>query len=142
MEEAYINFFTEDVEFEIPKADKRRQWIDSIIRQHEKEVVELNYILGSDEYIHKINLEYLDHDDYTDIITFDNSEEESVIEADIFISLDRIRENAKKYGVTFEDELDRVLIHGVLHLLGYGDKTEEDKQEMRQKEDECLSLRI
>lgn len=142
MEEADINFFTEDVEFEIPNADKRRQWIDSIIRQHEKEVVELNYILGSDEYIHKINLEYLDHDDYTDIITFDNSEEESVIEADIFISLDRIRENAKEYGVTFKDELDRVLIHGVLHLLGYGDKTEQDKQEMRQKEDECLSLRI
>ncbi|MEM7298228.1 MAG: rRNA maturation RNase YbeY, partial [Bacteroidota bacterium] len=93
-----------------------------------------------DDYLLKINQDYLDHHTYTDIITFDQSTEDHQVESDIFISLDRITENSKNLGVSFERELHRVMIHGVLHLLGYQDKTPEQKSQMREKEDACLSL--
>ncbi|MEM7298138.1 MAG: rRNA maturation RNase YbeY, partial [Bacteroidota bacterium] len=83
---------------------------------------------------------YLQHDYYTDIITFDQSEEESIIEGDIYISIDRIQENSKKLTVVFGNELHRVIVHGLLHLLGFGDKTEKEKKVMREKEEACLSL--
>ncbi len=88
-----------------------------------------------------MNQEYLDHNAFTDIITFDNSDQEKTIESDIFISIDRVQENSKVQEVKFDDELARVMIHGVLHLMGWNDKTEPLKKEMRLKEEACLSLR-
>jgi len=99
----------------------------------------LNYIFCSDTYLHKINLEYLKHDTLTDIITFDYSEKKQ-ISGDIFISIDRIKENAPKFNQSTDIELNRVLIHGVLHLLGYKDKTPKEKETMRAKEDFYLTL--
>ena len=90
--------------------------------------------------MHKINLEYLTHDTYTDIITFNQTEEDDVIEADIFISIDRVRDNSQSLDLLFDQELHRVLIHGVLHLMGFDDKTFDEKEAMRKKEDSCLSL--
>lgn len=129
-----ISFFSEDTDFQHPDPAKAQAWIIQIAAAKHFTVSELNYIFCSDEYLHAINMQYLDHDTYTDIITFDNAEEEGVIESDIFISIDRIKENAHNFDVPFEDELKRVMAHGVLHLLGYGDKTEEEKQVMRTQE--------
>ena len=100
----------------------------------------LNYIFCSDEYLYKINLEYLAHDTYTDIITFDNSEQELTIEGDIFVSIERVRENSQTLNTVFEEEIKRVIIHGLLHLCGYDDHTPEDKAEMRRLETEYILL--
>lgn len=135
-----INFFNEDVPFKISSPARIRRWISSIVQQEGFSISSINYIFCSDEYLHSINLQYLNHDTLTDIVTFDNSEEEGVVESDIFISVDRVRENALSVGVTFDNELNRVMVHGVLHLCGYGDKSSEQKKEMREKEDACLSL--
>lgn len=136
-----IEFYSEDVEFSLSNPEQVADWIASIVEQHEYELANLTYIFCSDDYLHQINVEYLDHDTLTDIITFDNADEEGVIESDIFVSIDRVRDNAHTLGIPFEDELHRVLIHGVLHLLGYNDKTEEQEAQMRKQEDSCLSLR-
>lgn len=135
-----ISFFREDTDFDLPEKERRSAWIQQVITNEGYELAELTYIFCSDEYLLGINQEYLDHDTYTDIVTFDNSEEEKLIEGDIFISVDRVKENAEGLGVTFEEELNRVMVHGVLHLLGYKDKTEEQSVQMRQMEDTCLSL--
>lgn len=103
-------------------------------------VSEANYIFCSDEYLLGINKQFLDHDYYTDIITFDNSEEEGDIESDIFISLDRVKENAENENVSFEEELTRVIAHGMLHLVGFKDKTEVEATEMRIQEETYLSF--
>ena len=136
-----IEFYSEDVEFSLSNPEQVADWIASIVEQHEYELANLTYIFCSDDYLHQINVEYLDHDTLTDIITFDNADEEGMIESDIFVSIDRVRDNAQTLGIPFEDELHRVLIHGVLHLLGYKDKTEEQEAQMRKQEDSCLSLR-
>jgi len=99
----------------------------------------LEYVLCSDEYILKVNKEHLDHDYYTDIITFPL--QESPLEATIFISVDRVKENAELYNCSEQDELHRVMVHGLLHLLGYNDKTTDEKKQMRLEEDNCLSER-
>lgn len=135
-----INYFNEDIDFSLSNPHVQSEWIESIITSYRFELEEINYIFCSDEYLLKINRDHLDHDYYTDIITFDNSESPELIEADIFISIDRVQENAKSQNTTFLDELNRVMIHGVLHLLGFGDKSEEEKRLMREKEDACLSL--
>jgi len=136
-----ISFFEEDIQFRLKDKALVRQWItDSVIKEGFK-LKELNYIFCSDAYLLQINQQYLDHDTYTDIVTFDNSEEEGKIISDIFISIERIRENALKFNVAETDELHRVIIHGALHLLGYKDKTATDKQKMTQKEDFYLSRR-
>jgi rRNA maturation RNase YbeY len=101
--------------------------------------IELSYIFVSDQWLLEMNKEYLNHDYFTDIITFDNSEEEGIVEGDIFVSLDRIRENANELNKPFEEELFRVLAHGVLHLVGYDDINDEQELEMREKEDLYLS---
>lgn len=101
---------------------------------------DLNYIFLNDEELLEINMQYLQHDTYTDIITFDNSSLPKHIEGDIFISLERVEENARKYRVSTEQELQRVLAHGLLHLCGYKDKTKKEAQIMRQKEEEALAL--
>ncbi len=138
LEEKTIDFHTEDIDFQISDEASLKDWIQDTIEKEGGQLSFLNYIFCSDPYLHKINVEYLQHDTYTDIITFPYREDK--IESDIFISVDRIRENAEKYEVPFEEELFRVIIHGVLHLLGFGDKTEEEKLKMRAKENEYIQL--
>ncbi|PIB37009.1 rRNA maturation RNase YbeY [Reichenbachiella sp. 5M10] len=135
-----IHFFYEDTDFTISKEATLQDWIHHCIQNEGYELTSINYIFCSDEYLRQVNIDYLDHDYYTDIITFDNSEEEKHVESDIFISIDRVRENAQQQDTAFETELKRVLIHGVLHLVGYNDKTESQKMEMREKENAYLSL--
>ena len=134
-----IIFHSEEIDFELKEVDLKTSWLKKIIEQENMTLLLLNFIFCSDEYLHKINVEYLQHDTYTDIITFPLSELPN-IEGDIFISIDRINENAKRFQVSFEEEFNRVLSHGVLHLCGYGDKTEEEAKLMREKENEALSL--
>jgi rRNA maturation RNase YbeY len=136
-----VNFFEEDIPFKLKNKTQVRQWINDTIIAEGYKLKELTYIFCSDAYLLEINQQYLDHDTYTDIITFDNSEEEGKITGDIFISIERIRENAQKFKVGETDELHRVIIHGALHLLGYKDKTPSSKEKMTQKEDEYLSKR-
>ena len=135
-----INFFTEDIKFDLPQKQKRKAWLKQIAQSENFKVGELNYIFCSDEYLYKINVDYLNHHTYTDIITFDNSEEEKVIEGDIFISINRVRENAQKHNQEETSELSRVVSHGLLHLMGYKDKTKTDAEVMRSKE--ALAIEI
>ncbi|MGF7074249.1 rRNA maturation RNase YbeY [Mucilaginibacter sp. 3215] len=136
-----INFFEEDTTFKPKQKTQLRQWIrDTVIAEGFK-LKELNYVFCSDAYLLQINQQYLDHDTFTDIVTFDNSEVEGEIVGDIFISIDRIRENGAKFKTGETDELHRVIIHGALHLLGYTDKSVVTKQKMTQKEDEYLAKR-
>ncbi len=118
---------------------KYSKWIAAVAVREKKSVEEINYIFCTDEYLHNLNMKFLNHDTYTDIITFDNCLGKNLI-SDIFISLDRVKENAKEYGVTLEEELNRVMVHGVLHLCGYKDKSDDDATLMRQKEDESMAL--
>ncbi len=137
-----ITFFSEDIDYTLKEKAKVREWINSAIQTEGfKRVSELNFIFCSDQYLLDINKEYLNHDTYTDIVTFDSSEDEAVIAGDIFISIDRIRENATKFKVLERDELHRVIIHGVMHLCGYLDKKKEDKERMTNKENEYLQKR-
>ena len=136
-----IRFFTEDIDFTLSSKSARKNWIKEIIQKEGFKCGDVNYILCTDEYLLEINRTFLDHDTYTDIITFDQSENKLEIAGDIYISIDRIRSNSENLKVSFPDELDRVMIHGILHLCGYGDKTPDEKKIMRKKEDACLSLR-
>lgn len=140
MSEHRINFFSEDLSYQLEEADKTRQWIERIIVGHKMLTGAINYIFCSDEYLHQINLDYLAHDTYTDIITFDHSEEEFLITGDIYVSIDRVEDNAKRFNVPFEKELRRVMIHGILHLIGFGDHSDEEKEIMRKKEQESLNV--
>lgn len=135
-----IYFFSEQIDFVLTKEKKAMQWLNTIAEQANYKINGLNYIFCNDAYLHQINVEYLDHDTYTDIITFDNSEEEQLIEGDIFISIERTRENAANYEVAPEAELNRVMAHGLLHLIGFGDKTDAEKIEMRVQENKALLL--
>lgn len=135
-----INFITEEIVFNLPKKLKTKKWLIQIIKNHSFKLSTLNFIFCNDEYLLKMNIEYLNHHTLTDIITFDNSEDENIIEGDIFISIDRIKENANIFNVGFENELRRVLSHGTLHLLGFKDKKPKDKKEMTAKENESLTL--
>lgn len=132
---AKINFFTEDITYTLKNKTIIKKWIENTIVEEGYRLEELNFILCSDEYLLRINQDFLRHDDYTDVITFDNSEELKTIVGDIFISLDRIKENALSFKSTTVNELCRVIIHGTLHLLGYKDKTKATKTEMTAKED-------
>lgn len=136
-----IHFFTEEIEFKIPHPRKTSRWVKEIIKSEKAALRELNFIFCSDHYLQKLNLQYLKHKTFTDIVTFDNSDGSEQLEGDIFISIDRIKDNALKFGTSFDEELHRVIIHGVFHLIGYSDKTEESKALMRKKEDVALSLR-
>ena len=136
-----IHFFNEDIEYRLQDQEKTVLWVNNILTKEGYSAENINYVFCSDDHLQQINIEYLNHDTYTDIVTFDNTENEHSIEADIFISIDRVQENAKKLSQKEDDELHRVIIHGLLHILGYSDKTAQDKQAMREKEDACLSLR-
>jgi rRNA maturation RNase YbeY len=135
-----ILFFEEDIRFSLPEKNKNKKWLKEIANLEGFKVAELNYIFCSDEYLYKINVEYLNHKTYTDIITFDNSEKDKKIEGDIFISIPRVKENSKKENVPFEKELSRVMSHGMLHLMGYKDKSDEDRASMRKMENKAISL--
>jgi probable rRNA maturation factor len=131
-----INFHLETEDFTLEKEDERARWLMDVCQKEEKELAVLNYIFCSDEYLLDINRKYLDHDYYTDIISFPLKKDP--IEGDIFISVDRVRENALKYGVAFDLELARVMVHGLLHFMGYDDHSEEDVKIMREKENEYI----
>ncbi len=135
-----INFHSESIDFKVANPIKTKRWLKSVIEDEGFKLSEINYIFCDDEYLHKINVEYLDHDTLTDIITFDNSEDEMLIEGDIFVSIERITDNAKDFKTSFEHEFRRVIVHGVLHLCGYYDKTDEDEKQMRDKEDHYINL--
>lgn len=137
-----ISFFYEDTDFKIKDKQKLRQWVAAVTAAEGFDRIgELNFIFCSDAYLLGINKKYLQHDTYTDIVTFDSSEQDGVIAGDVFISVERTRENAVEFGVSQRDELHRVIIHGVLHLCGYNDEKKEDKQEMTTKENEYLEKR-
>ena len=135
-----ITFNNQDVKFTLKEKALLKKWIVSTIEKKKRKAGELNFIFCSDEHLLGINKQYLNHDTYTDIITFDYSKEDVnlPVSGDIFISIDRVKENAEKFGKTFENELHRVLIHGTLHLLGYADKTKPAKAEMTRQEDLAL----
>lgn len=138
---AAIRFFSEDISFKIDLPRKKTLWIKEVARREKKTIKEINYIFCSDEYLLQLNQGFLNHKTLTDIITFDNSEGKNGLEGEIYISIERVQENALKFNNEFEDELHRVMIHGVLHLIGYKDKKPSEKALMRKKEEACLSLR-
>lgn len=129
-----VLFFFEDVRLSLTGRSALKKFILDIFRAEKKELDSLNYIFCSDKELLKINREFLHHDFYTDIITFDLSEQKSAIQGEIYVSVDRIRENAKNLKVSFKSELHRVVFHGALHLCGYKDKTKKEISLMRQKE--------
>jgi probable rRNA maturation factor len=131
--------FNYENEFELPNEDQIANWISQVILSENKKEGEINYIFCDDEYLLNLNEQYLDHDTLTDIISFDYSIGNE-IHGDIFISTERVLENATDFKVTFEEELQRVLVHGVLHYCGYKDKSEADEQLMRNKEDEKMKM--
>lgn len=138
MEKGEINFFSEN-DFELGSEEIFRSWIESIIASENKYQGEINYIFCNDKYLHEINKTYLNHDTYTDIISFDNSIG-NTLHGDIYISTERVEENAKSFQVEFQHELKRVMSHGILHFCGYKDKSERDQELMRLKEEEKIEL--
>jgi rRNA maturation RNase YbeY len=133
-----IRFFSENIPYEQPQKRVTQQWLKKQADKEGFSIGDLNYIFCSDEYLLQVNRDYLQHDYYTDIITFDQSEEESKIEGDIFVSVDRVKDNANQINVEPQHEMKRVLAHGLLHLCGYGDKSDAEAQLMRQKEEEWI----
>lgn len=136
-----IHFFYEKTRFKLTHPRKTSNWIKKVLQKEKVTFLELNYIFCSDSYLLQLNQDFLNHDTLTDIITFDNSSPGSVLEGEIYISIDRVKENAKVLKVSLDEELHRVIIHGVLHLIGYKDKKPAEKAAMRKKEEACLSLR-
>ena len=131
--------FNYETDFKLPDETKVSQWISSVITSEGCQEEEINYIFCDDEYLHKLNVEFLDHDTLTDIISFDYSVGKT-LKGDIFISIERVEENAKDFKVSFEQELQRVIVHGILHYCGYKDKSEDDAKLMREKENFYLNL--
>lgn len=138
IEEEKIIYNVEDIDFELQNTEGVTKWIEQVIALEKKRLSGISYIFCSDDYLHKLNVQYLDHDTLTDILTFPYNR--SPIEGDIFISIDRVKDNAQDLNISFENELHRVIIHGVLHLCGYLDETDEEEEMMRKKEDEALLL--
>jgi len=130
--------FNYETEFKLNSEDHISKWITDTIISEEHKLEEINYVFCDDEYLHKLNVEFLKHDTLTDIISFDYSVGK-IIQGDIFISVERVVENAKEFRVSLEEELQRVIIHGVLHYCGYKDKSDEDAKVMREKENHYLS---
>lgn len=131
--------FNYETDFELENEAQYEDWISRIIESEGFDEGEINYIFCDDEYLHKINVEYLDHDTLTDIISFDYTVG-NLIQGDIFVSVERVRDNANDFNVSFEEELKRVLSHGVLHYCGYKDKSPKDEALMRSKEEEKMQM--
>ena len=136
-----IHFFAEGVDFELPKPRVTTTWVKNAIKKERKNLGSLSFIFCSDTYLLRLNTQYLKHNTLTDILTFPSTEDPKLIEGEIYISINRVRENALKFKTTFDEELHRVIIHGTLHLVGYDDKSVSDKAKMREKEEAYLSLR-
>ena len=139
VKEHAIQFFADDIDFELNEPEAVRAWIEATIVEEKKRLSFINYIFCDDEYLLQINIEHLQHDFYTDIITFPYSA--TAVESDVFVSIDRVRDNAQNLNIAFIEELHRVLIHGVLHLCGHKDESDEDETAMRQKENYYLQKR-
>ncbi|HXH19480.1 MAG TPA: rRNA maturation RNase YbeY [Chitinophagales bacterium] len=144
-----IYFHTEDVSFRLKNAARVKRWIQRVIQSEKKKPGSLNFIFCSDDYLLSLNRKYLKHDYYTDVLSFDFSNDERTVSGDVYISIDRVLENSAKFAKrkksaslqANENELHRVMIHGVLHLLGYDDTTVSARKKMRQKEESCLMMR-
>lgn len=134
-----IYFFKDEIRFRFLKRNQITQWIKKVILIEGHKCGTINIVFCSDQFLLRLNKRFLKHDYFTDIITFDASVND-IVSGDIFISVDRVRENAKDLRLTFSSELHRVIIHGILHLIGYKDKTKTQKNDMRLREDACLSL--
>lgn len=134
-----IEFHNVDINCRVSDKTKLRSWIKNVISYEGKKLKSISIILCSDEYLLQMNKSYLNHNYYTDVLTFDLSENQNEIAGDIFISNDRIIENARKYKVSTQDELKRIILHGVLHLIGYIDSSREEKGKMKEKEDHYLA---
>lgn len=131
--------FTFVGKFQLDDQDKIVDWVHFVLDEEGKDLGEINYIFCDDDYLLRLNVEFLEHDTLTDIISFDYTMGK-LINGDIFISVERVRENAKIFNQSIDNELNRVMIHGILHYLGFKDKTEKDKEIMRGEEDKCLAL--
>ena len=132
-----INFFTENIKFNLQNKNPIKNWVNNAIKSVNKKTGNINFIFTSDKHLLKINKEYLSHKYYTDIITF-NYCENNIVSGDIFISVETVKNNSSRFNVTFFEELHRVIIHGVLHLLGFDDQSDEEKVIMREKENYYL----
>lgn len=131
--------FNYETDFNLDNEEATAAWLGNVITSENKKEGEINYIFCDDEYLHKINVEYLNHDTLTDIISFDYSMGNE-LHGDIFVSIERVKDNATDFNVSFEDELKRVLVHGILHYCGYKDKGEAEALLMRSKEDEKIAM--
>lgn len=141
MPQKAIIFFLKNVNYNIREKNKIRIWLERAIKIENKKLTEINYILCNDSFLLKLNKKFLKHNTLTDVISFDMAETDNSINGEIYISIDRVKANASKYKVKIQDELHRVMIHGLLHLVGYNDFTVEEKEIMRNREDYYLSLR-
>jgi probable rRNA maturation factor len=133
-----IQFFSENINFIFKNKIQTRNWLAKIIEEENKGLLNINYIFCLDEFLLELNKKYLNHSTLTDILTFPDDSVNGKISGDIYISIERIRENSEKYAQSFDKELHRVMVHGVLHLLGYKDKTKKEKETMTLKEDYYL----
>lgn len=131
--------FHYEIDFKLPSERAFKSWLSQVVLSEEKTIGDINYIFCDDVYLHKINVDYLNHDTLTDIISFDYTIG-NVLHGDIFISVERVRENAAEFNVSFEDELKRVMAHGVLHYCGFKDKSAKDQKIMRSKEDDKIAM--
>lgn len=137
-----IQFHSDLPAWELPLPGETAEWVEMVAQKHRQKVQQLTYVFADDDYILYLNKKYLRHDYFTDILTFDYSVPGEGLHVDIFISVDRVRENACRFQCSFIDELHRVMIHGLLHTLGFDDHTEEQRAEMRRQEDLALALRM
>lgn len=136
-----IHYFSNQIDFKLKNQRKTTLWIASVAKKEKKAIGEISYVFCSDEYLLSLNQQFLKHNTFTDIMTFDYSEGKKELSGEIYVSIDRVADNAAKFKTDFQDELHRVMIHGVLHLAGYKDKKSVEKALMRKKEEACLSLR-
>ncbi|MDD2412346.1 MAG: rRNA maturation RNase YbeY [Bacteroidales bacterium] len=134
-----IQFISQDVAFQLKEKRKIKKWLTDLINSHQKRVGEISIVFSNNDYVLEINKQFLSHDFYTDIITF-NYNEDDFISGDLIISIDMVRENAEKYRETFERELHRVVVHGILHLLGLNDETKTEEAAMRIAENNALKM--
>ncbi|MFN5355543.1 MAG: rRNA maturation RNase YbeY [Bacteroidota bacterium] len=136
-----IRFSTADVSYQLRDKTLVRNWLERIARGQKQRITSLDYIFCSDEYLYAMNVRFLAHRTYTDIITFDHRPASGPIEGECYISIERVRENARSLDVSVRDELHRVMVHGLLHLCGHGDKSPREQQRMRSLEDSSLAKR-
>lgn len=135
-----IEFFSEDIDYSIKDSEKISQWIHQIIHKEDKQLEHIDIIFCSNDYLLKINKDYLNHNYYTDVISFPYHNSHDPVQGDIFISIPQVKHNSHQFFTTFEEELNRVIAHGVLHLIGYSDYSNYEKEIMEEKEDYYLSI--